>query len=57
MFLLNETLFFTFLFLLRSVYRMKDEDKLNCVGKFYPGEGHYSTIFNYYEDIIDTLTS
>ncbi len=29
----------------------------NCVGKFYPGEGHYSTIFNYYEDIIDTLTS
>ena len=29
----------------------------NCVGKFYPGEGHYSTIFNYYEDIIDALTS
>lgn len=29
----------------------------NCVGKFYPGEGHYSTIFNYYEDIIAALTS
>ena len=29
----------------------------NCVGKFYPGEGHYSTIFKYYEDIIDALIS
>ena len=29
----------------------------NCEGKFYPGEGHYSTIFNYYEDIINTLIS
>ena len=29
----------------------------NCQGKFYPGEGHYSTIFNYYEDIIDALVS
>ena len=29
----------------------------NCEGKFYPGEGHYSTIFNYYEDIIDALVS
>jgi len=29
----------------------------NCEGKFYPGEGHYSTIFNYYEDIIKALTS
>ncbi|MHA1241754.1 MAG: alpha/beta fold hydrolase [Promethearchaeota archaeon] len=29
----------------------------NCEGKFYPGEGHYSTIFNYYEDIINALVS
>ena len=29
----------------------------NCEGNFYPGEGHYSTIFNYYEDIIKALTS
>jgi pimeloyl-ACP methyl ester carboxylesterase len=29
----------------------------NCVGNFYPGEGHYSTIFIYFEDIIDALTS
>jgi len=29
----------------------------NCEGKFYPGEGHYSTIFKYYEDIIDALIS
>jgi len=29
----------------------------NCEGKFFPGEGHYSTIFNYYEDIIDALIS
>ncbi|MHA1468866.1 MAG: alpha/beta fold hydrolase [Promethearchaeota archaeon] len=29
----------------------------NCEGKFYPCEGHYSTIFNYYEDIIKALTS
>jgi len=29
----------------------------NCKGYFYPGEGHYSTIFNYYEDIIDALIS
>jgi pimeloyl-ACP methyl ester carboxylesterase len=29
----------------------------NCKGKFYEGEGHYSTIFNYYEEIIETLTS
>ncbi len=29
----------------------------NCVGKFYPGEGHYSTIFKYYKEIIDALTS
>jgi len=29
----------------------------NCEGKFYPGEGHYSTVFKYYEDIIDALTS
>ena len=29
----------------------------NCEGKFYPGEGHYSTIFKYYKEIIDALTS
>ncbi|HUW88973.1 MAG TPA: alpha/beta hydrolase [Candidatus Nanopelagicaceae bacterium] len=29
----------------------------NCEGKFYPGEGHYSTIFKYFEDIISTLIS
>ena len=29
----------------------------NCEGKFYPDEGHYSTIFNYYEEIIDALIS
>jgi len=29
----------------------------NCEGKFYPDEGHYSTIFKYYEDIIDALIS
>ncbi|MBY9018066.1 MAG: alpha/beta hydrolase [Candidatus Lokiarchaeota archaeon] len=29
----------------------------NCDAKFYPDEGHYSTIFKYYEEIIDTLTS
>lgn len=29
----------------------------NCEGKFYPGEGHYSTILKYYEDIIDALIS
>ena len=28
-----------------------------CEGKFYPGEGHYSTIFKYYKEIIDALTS
>ncbi len=29
----------------------------NCAGEFYPDEGHYSTILNYYEDIIEALTS
>ena len=29
----------------------------NCEGKFYPGEGHFSTIIKYYEDIIEALTS
>lgn len=29
----------------------------NCEGKFYTGEGHYSTIFKYFEDMIDALTS
>ncbi len=28
-----------------------------CICKFYPNEGHYSTIFNYFEDITKTLTS
>ena len=29
----------------------------NCEGKFYPGEGHYSTIFKYFEEIVSTLIS
>ena len=29
----------------------------NCEGKFYPNEGHYSTIFKYYEEIIKSLTT
>ena len=29
----------------------------NCQGKFYPNEGHYSTIFNFFEEIVTTLTS
>ena len=29
----------------------------NCEAKFYPDEGHLSTIFKYYEEIIETLTS
>jgi len=29
----------------------------NCEGKFYPNDGHYSTIFKYFEDIISTLIS
>ena len=29
----------------------------NCEGKFYPNDGHYSTIFKYFEEIISTLTS
>lgn len=29
----------------------------NCDGIFYPNEGHYSTIFKYFEEIVSALTS
>ena len=29
----------------------------NCEGKFYPNDGHYSTIFKYFEEIVNALTS
>jgi pimeloyl-ACP methyl ester carboxylesterase len=29
----------------------------NCEGKFYPNDGHYSTIFKYFDDIVSALTS
>ena len=29
----------------------------NCKGTFYPGDGHYSTILNHFEAIIQTLIS
>jgi len=29
----------------------------NCTGKFYPEEGHFSVVFNYFEEIITSLTT
>ncbi len=29
----------------------------NCEGKFYPNDGHYSTIFKYFDEIVNTLIS
>jgi pimeloyl-ACP methyl ester carboxylesterase len=29
----------------------------NCEGKFYPNDGHYSTIFKYFKEIVSTLSS
>jgi len=29
----------------------------NCEGKFYTNDGHYSTIFKYFEEIVRALTS